>query len=211
MRRRNLRVLSISAAIVVAAIAACGFPDVGFAPAGGDGGPSTNEGGAETSSGDAADDAKILVDGGDPDALIVRDAGQKVDAAGCASGCDCDGDGFNNNLKAGCNSGGANDCDDEDPRSQPGRGFLIDKAESPQFGDWNCSGKLEPLYDELVDCTKLNPGKSTCDDKQGYAGAVGCGNFGTLIKCKTVPVPPLNLTSECVNGAMVPMTQQACK
>lgn len=188
--------------------AACSFPDVTFTNvAGGEGGapdgPSPSEAGS--------DDARILLDGSDPDALIEKDAGQKVDAAGCdPADCDCDKDGFRNTLKAGC-QGGANDCDDNDTRAQPNKGYLLDLAEAPVFGDWNCSGKVEMLYPENLDCTALAAGSATCDDVAGLEGTVGCGKLGTLVRCKTVPVPPLNLTNKCVVGTQTPKTQQACK
>ncbi|CAN5914157.1 hypothetical protein BH11MYX4_BH11MYX4_61360 [soil metagenome] len=209
MKRRALLLLVSTALCAIATAAACGFPDVGYATDPADGAPPDAL--VAGDSGDAAEDTKVVLDGGDPDALIVRDAGQRVDAATCQpDDCDCDKDGFRSTLKAGC-EGGANDCDDNDPRAQPNQGYLLDKAESPLFGDWNCSTKVEMLYPENVDCQALSPGTKTCDQIAGFEGTVGCSNFGKVVKCKTVPVPPLNLTSACAVGAQFPNTQQACK
>jgi hypothetical protein len=208
------RALLCACAMAVATFvlgAACTFPDVSFAPPGGTGTEAGSPDGAVADGGLGSDfDATVLVDGSDPDALIVRDAGAKIDAAGCApAACDCDGDGFNDTLKAGC-EGGLNDCDDHDERVRPNQGYLIATPESPVFGDWNCSMAVDKLYPDGFSCSSLQGGKA-CNDAVGMEDQPACGGFGTLLKCKTEPVPPLNLTTRCVVGTRTPMTQQACK
>jgi hypothetical protein len=210
-------VASISLGLACTIGAACTFPEVAFAPPGGaDGGRSdanaeAGDGGDTDGSSSGDLDARVLIDGSDPDALIVHgDAGAKIDAATCGpSDCDCDGDGFKDTLKASC-AGGLNDCDDKDGRTRPNQGYLVDKPESPVFGDWNCSGNVEKLYVDGFSCSALAPGKA-CNDGFGLAEQPECGGFGTLVKCKTQPVPPLNLTNECVTSTQTPNTQQACK
>jgi len=200
---------SATAFAVFAIGAACTFPEVSFAPPGG-----AETGGSDGSTPDGAVDADfdatVLVDGSDPDALIVRDAGAKIDAAACApTDCDCDGDGFKDTLKANC-EGGLDDCDDKDGRSRPNQGYLLDKPEPPNFGNWNCTMGVEKLYPDAFSCSSLAPGKA-CNEGAGLEDQPECGGFGTLLKCKTVPVPPLNLTNQCVVGTRTPNTQQACK
>lgn len=212
MRHKRALFCSFAMVVVTFAIgAACTFPDVSFAP------PGATNTEAGSSDGPVADgivgtdfDATVLVDGSDPDALIVRDAGAKIDAAGCAAAeCDCDGDGFKATQKAGC-EGGLDDCDDHDERVRPNQGYLIATPEPPIFGDWNCSTAVEKLYPDGFSCSSLQGG-TACNDAVGLEDQPACGGFGTLLKCKTEPVPPLNLTTRCVVGARTPMTQQACK
>jgi hypothetical protein len=209
-QRRAFVALFGALALGFGLLAACSFPDVTFTAGPGTGNEGGNPDGGDGGT-DASEDARILVDGADPDALIEKDSGKKVDAAGCdPSDCDCDKDGFRNTQKAGC-EGGANDCDDNDTRAQPNKGYLLDLAEEPVFGDWNCANGVEPLYPENFDCTTRAPGATTCDNAGGFTGTVGCGKFGTLVKCKTVPEPVLGLTKICVGGTPQPNTQQACK
>jgi hypothetical protein len=202
MKRRAPFVIACgSAALVFAIGAACTFPDVAFAP-------------AVDGAADAELDAHVLIDGAEPDALIVRDAGMKIDAAGCAATeCDCDMDGFRDTLKLNCD-GGANDCDDHDPRARPGQGFLLDKAESPMFGNWDCSSKVDKLYPDAFDCTTLAPGDA-CNGGVGFTGQPECGAVGDLVKCKTKPGigigMGMGIGDTCIVGTHVPGTQQACK
>jgi hypothetical protein len=181
-----------------AGAAACSFPNVPvFADdvLGADGAVdgTTNPGdGADddASSADGATEAatdsggEILIDGSSPDALIVKDAGQAIDASGCAANdCDCDKDTYKSTGKAGC-SGGSNDCDDNDPRRHPNQGYLEAPAGPAQGGgDWDCNGTAEPLYKTSVTCAGLTLGLG-CADIFGFSDVPLCGQTGTFIRCK---------------------------
>lgn len=213
--RRAILVCGATASAIVALIAACTFPDPTFAPeapSGNDGSSaegSTSDGAADALA-DVSDDVHVLVDGGDPDALIVKDAGAKVDASGCMT-CDCDDDGYLDTTKTGCNTpdAGAHDCDDEDSRTHPTQGFLVDPAEPPQNGNWNCTGGVEKFYSAKVACTSLAPG-AVCDSTFGFEDDPKCGATGTFVTCKSVG-GVLGLLRTCAVGARALGTKQACK
>jgi hypothetical protein len=190
---RRLRfVLGLTAAVVGASWA-CVFPEVTFgtepADEAGTDGAQTVPGEASLPDDDASplvdeDSGPILIDGSTLDALVVLDAGGKVDAAGC-TGCDCDDDKYNDLGKPGCASaGGQNDCDDNDTRSHPLQGYLFDKAESPRNGDWDCNGGVEKLYTrEDTTCAGLTLGLN-CGNIFGFTQPVPCGEKGPWIRCK---------------------------
>jgi len=191
--RRWLLHLVVSTSIATATFAACSFPEPLFSTDGDPDGSTldvstASDGGADTGRSDGSPDedaGEILIDGSSPDALIAGDAGQRVDASGCEpTDCDCDKDGFNETLKAGCNDGGARDCDDSDPRARPGQGFRTDPSEAPMFSDWNCDGKATPLYDVNVSCEGLTLGLN-CPNIFGFSDNPRCGQTGTWIRCKT--------------------------
>ena len=209
--RRVLVVASVLGLLGCAIGVACTFPTVEFRGGGGEGG-TDGEGGADggpDSTPDSPDDFRVLIDGGDPDALIVKDGGMKIDASGCTS-CDCDNDGFNV-MRAGCqDAGGAIDCDDTDTRSRPDQGYLFDKPEAPQFGNWNCTNGVEKLYKTNTICTALSPG-GACDAMFGFEDDPACGASGNLVTCKSVGSPPLYIGGGCVVGAQNKATKQACK
>ncbi|MBX3207805.1 MAG: hypothetical protein KF764_22350 [Labilithrix sp.] len=202
MRRLVIIVGSIS--VVFGATWACTFPDVTFGPADdveagdGDAEPAPASDGAldaPDAPEEEVDAGPILIDGSTLDALVVVDAGGKVDASGC-TGCDCDGDQYNDLGKAGCETAvGAPDCDDTDQRSHPNQGFLFDKAEPPRNGDWDCSGKVEKLWtNEQATCAGLTLGLG-CANIFGFTQPVACGEKGTWIRCKKRPGV---LTVDCV-------------
>lgn len=191
---RRLLIILGSVSLAMGTTWACSFPEVTFGP------PDELEAGvgdAEPGSDGAADapdafeeehDAgPILIDGSTVDALVVVDAGGKVDAAGCAS-CDCDDDNYNDLDKDGCDgAGGAPDCDDTDSRTHPNQGYLFDKAEPPRNGDWDCSGTVEKLWtNENTTCSGLTLGLG-CSDIYGFTSPVACGEKGTWIRCKKRP------------------------
>lgn len=185
-------VLLMSGLALGTAFAACGFPEVTFAPED-DGGLDGATSEPDTGPFDSADaDADALaIDAGDGavdanllDVAVVEDAGGKIDAADCTS-CDCDEDGYNRN-EPDCGAGPF-DCDDNDSRSHPNQSFLAERAESPMNGDWNCDDTLEKGYDENVNCEKLLLGLG-CAGKFGFSSTVACGEKGRWARCKTVPV-----------------------
>ncbi|MDF2691860.1 MAG: hypothetical protein K0S65_243 [Labilithrix sp.] len=170
------------ALLVFAAAWSCAFPEVTFGPA---------EDGAVDGAVDATNDAAledpepgpILIDGSSLDALVVADAGGKVDASECTS-CDCDSDNYNDPDRDGCApSGGQFDCDDIDSRTRPLQGFLFDKAEAPRNGDWDCNGKVEKLWNESTTCAGLTLGLG-CPNIFGFTEPVACGEKGNWIRCK---------------------------
>jgi len=193
----------VAASLAIAA--ACTFPEPSFFV--GDGGAS--EAGIDTSTPDAdVSDGRILVDGQDPDALIVKDAGQKIDAAGCDA-CDCDNDGFNDTSKPGCDAG-ATDCDDTDPRAKPGQNYVIDPPEPPMNGNWDCKLPVERLFPPNLDCTKLKT-KSACELASGFVDNPECGSRGALIQCKWA-CDLTGLFCECGAGTPQPnQGPQACR
>lgn len=193
----------VSGVVAFAAMEACSFPSPSFSSDDTIGPDASTDGtldGAGNPDVDRAPDGgvredagEVLIDGSSPDALIVQDAGQKVDASGCApADCDCDKDGFNETLKAGCGTG-PRDCDDSDPRAKPGQGFLTAPAEPPQFADWNCDGTATPLYDVNVTCDGLTLGLG-CSNIFGFKDAPQCGKVGTWIRCARASLISLNCT-----------------
>lgn len=208
--KRQRTALFIAATAVAAGLgvlASCSFPEVTFAP--------NDEGGnGEASTTDVSEDVRVLIDGGDPDALIVKDAGQKIDPTSCEAGdCDCDKDQVRDTKKPGCTveagvDAGPHDCDDTDSRVHPGQGPLVEKAAPPQNGDWNCSGKVEKFYEPNVKCTSL-PAGSGCDAKFGFEDDPACGERGTYVTCKTVA--DLGVLQKCVVGGKSLNETQACK
>jgi hypothetical protein len=185
--RARLLVLLISSAGL--AFAACGFPNIDFAPEGaseagtaieGGDGPATGDGG----SGDARDELPPDVDpnGLNHDAATRGDANTTVDAAGCTT-CDCDHDAFLR-IDAGCTGGpgSAFDCDDTDTFI-PHNDFVSDftwpsKVHSIAY-DWNCDRKVDKQYRYDVKCGLL----ADCT-AQGFATNPGCGIEADYIHCK---------------------------
>jgi hypothetical protein len=193
---RRLRIVAAVAIVSLGAVWACTFPDVTFGTA-----PiepdeaGTDSSVPETGAPDAPpieeeeeqDAGPITIDGASLDALVVEDAGGKVDASGCVT-CDCDGDNYNDLGKAGCAAaGGANDCDDRDTRSHPNQGFVFNTAEPPRNGDWDCNNSVEKLYPEGASCAGLTLGLG-CANIFGFTEpSVACGVQGTWIRCRKKP------------------------
>ena len=194
--RRALLLAALAAGAALTPVVACATP---YAQVQADAADAASL--PETAAADATPDV-VLVDSGDPDALVVKDAGGKIDAAGCTS-CDCDGDGFNDLAKPGCaDAGGMNDCDDTDSRTHPGQGYLVDLAAPPRNGDWNCDGVVNKLYAPNLTCSGLLG--ATCSATSGFTGDPACGAAGTLVTCVVSGV-------SCAVGAQGTMTRQACK
>lgn len=192
MRRALL--LAFSSSLLAATFFACAEdspivvqgPDAGGDAVGPDGQtPGTGDGSSsgDASASDAADQPDgRLFDGGDPDALITRDAGSEVDASGCMT-CDCDNDGFD---RPGCGNDAGADCDDNDTRYRPNQSFVIDRPAAGKAGDWDCKSGVEKLYPTNVSCNLLSL-LGGCAGAQGFAGDPGCGEEGQYVYC----APPL--------------------
>jgi hypothetical protein len=165
--------------------------------------PPDDSGGTPPDSGgpsDAGNQPDVrLFDGGDPDALITRDAGQQVDAAGCMD-CDCDNDGFD---RPGCGNDAGLDCDDNDSRYRPNQSFVIDKPESGKTGDWDCRNGVEKLFPTNVTCGLLT--LSGCAGAEGFNGDPGCGEEATYVRCT-----PAILGLLCTIGSSE-TKKQACR
>jgi hypothetical protein len=210
IRRRRSALAMIALSV---AMAACTIDSLTFVPSASDetgteagaDGPNRDTDGGTDASADAIEEFVVLVDGSDPDALIVKDSGGgKVDAAGCtATTCDCDQDGYNDHGLAACvNSPGPDDCDDQDKRTHPGQGFLEDPAAPPKNGDWNCVGGVEKLYPANVNCGLVDLG--SCATKQGFQSDPGCGELGTYVFCQATAIL-------CLQASKTEQRVQACK
>lgn len=143
-----------------------------------------------------------VADSPDYDALIVEDAGARIDASGCTS-CDCDNDGF---LRTGCGDAGedaATDCNDDDTRYRPNQGFVSALPEPGRSGDWNCDGKIEKVYPTNVKCSLIS--LTSCAGAHGFEGDPGCGEEGKFIHCES----PIGLLL-CVPGK-TETRRQACR
>jgi hypothetical protein len=121
------------------------------------------------------------------DAVTANDAGDggsDADAGDCfPARCDCDGDGFNDLTRAGCeDAGGPHDCDDRDNRAKPNQTFLEDTAVAPRFGDWNCKDGVEKMYPSNVACGLLS--LTGCAGVQGFKQNPACGAEGAFIFCE---------------------------
>lgn len=216
-RRRGALVVAGMASCAVALIVACTFPEATFVPDDGTrpGDESTGEGSTVDADASAFEDVSndvqgVLIDGGDPDALIVKEDGGKVDASGCTT-CDCDDDTYWDTTKAGCNTpdAGPHDCDDKDSRTHPNQGYLLAKGEPPRNGDWNCVSGVEKFYNPNLKCTDL-PAGSACDSAFGFEDNPACGATGTFVTCKSVG-GVLGLLRTCAVGSRALDTKQGCK
>ena len=214
--RRKLLLLAIAFSPALAIGAACTFPDVAFAPAGG-----TPESG--TSDSPTGSDAPLTGEGGtvganedvDPtgatmDATAVPD-GQRIEAGpdGC---CDCDMDGFKpdsgSDDAAACTSLPSQDCDDLNKYVSPASGFVAsDTWDSPHLPkyDWNCDGVRTKQYDYNQTCTDAN----NCNGKSGFMDDPNCGEMSTINVCQYSP-GVAGLLASCKVGSTFTATQ-GCK
>ncbi len=101
------------------------------------------------------------------------DTGTNVDAGEAGNPCDEDNDTYL--AKGSC---GGNDCDDHDPRVNPGAGFLTDIPTAYPYGDWNCDGKVDSQYPVVACAIGLS-----CDNTQGFLSTVACGMSGSFVNC----------------------------
>jgi hypothetical protein len=133
--------------------------------------------------------------------VIVTDAGQPIDASGCKT-CDCDEDLFE---RPDCGTAAVKDCDDNDPRYAPDQGFLAIRPDPGKTADWNCNGAITPLYTVNEICGGI---LATCNGREGFLGAPGCGETGQYVFC--IPGGLLNL--ECVvDRTRLDERTQACQ
>ena len=116
-------------------------------------------------------DASVPIDSG-TDVIVVSDAG---DAGAEANPCDMDNDGY----EAEGGACGGNDCNDNDPRVNPGqKNFLTDVPDAFPWGDWNCDGNAEKEW-PLVAC-----GLTSCN-AQTFTTNTGCGITNPFVTCTT--------------------------
>ena len=166
---------SVAEALAVAAVAACGFPDVTYAnPAGapeGDSGTSDAAGGGDSSdamSVDGANDGRAT-DG--PEDVAMDSVSHDAPAEGPPS-CDQDGDGY---MARGSPCNGT-DCCDTDPNANPGQAQFFVVADGCGSFDYNCDGKLETEYTTDIACTGTP--LTGCKGGPGFVGDPACGTTG---------------------------------
>lgn len=143
-------------AVLSVMVASCTFPDVSY---------------DDASTSDAS-----LADTGTNDEPAVEsgtDTGTNGDAGEAGNPCDEDNDTYL--AKGSC---GGNDCDDHDPRVNPGAGFLTDIPTAYPYGDWNCDGTVDSQY-PIVGCGI----GIACDNSQGFLATVACGKSGAFVNC----------------------------
>lgn len=213
--RRKLLMIALGASPLLAIGAACSFPDVAFAPAGGTeagtdspigaDGPIRGEGGAVGANED------VDPTGATMDASTVPDGGQRIEAgpAGC---CDCDMDGFKPDAgtdAAACTSLPSQDCDDLNRYVVPGSGFVAsatwDSPHTPKY-DWNCDGVRTKQLDYNQPCTDPN----NCNGKSGFKDDPECGEMSTINVCQYNPGVAGVLLASCKVGSTFTATQ-GCK
>lgn len=194
-KQRRLFVLGAIAVVSgIVAVAACSFPEPQLVPD--EGGTNPDAPGGDTSTDGSADtggDSDPFADVVEPDAAPPIDATSEkpfVDAAGCF--CDCDKDGFRRSDQdaAGCDASTTEfDCDDLDPRANPGSGFRKDQPTVDTRGDWNCDTFTNREIKRVnLKCSDLNGGLigNNCTGAEGFTGDPGCAEEGTYVVCHSV-------------------------
>lgn len=192
--------------LATAGFAACGFPDVTFAPdvtadsgkdARADGtvsevGPRPDEDGSfDAETVDAIPPPVELEASTETDADTRGDGEGRIEAGpdgGCdaADPCDCDNDKSLHEAST-CLApvGTTPDCDDLDPVIRPGKGYTAVEWQSPHtpVGDFNCDGQTDKQWPENVPCSGLLPANCT----QGFEAAeVACGTIAKYNYCQLV-------------------------
>jgi hypothetical protein len=105
-------------------------------------------------------DASVPIDTG-TDVVVMNDAGDDAPF----DPCDMDHDGY----KAEGGTCNGNDCNDNNPNQNPGiQNPSYEVPDAAPFGDWNCDGKVDPVYPFL-----------TC----GLTGSCQAGTFTTNTGC----------------------------
>lgn len=129
-------------------LASCTFPDVTFG------------------------DASAPIDATTEAASDGGDGGTDDGGDAAPDPCDRDHDGYKSP------SCGGNDCNDDDPRVNPGvTSFVYDVPDAAPFGDWNCDGQVVKTYPNVISlCT-------TSCGAQGFEAVVDCGMSATLVQC----------------------------
>jgi hypothetical protein len=203
-RRKLLLAIAMSPVVVIGA--ACSFPDVAFAPAGG-----TPESGTSDSptgdTGAVGANEDVDPDGASQEAATRSNGGPKIDAAGCT--CDCDTDGFQP-ATGGCDGGPGPrpDCDDFDDLIKPDAGFVAapwTSGHTPS-DDWNCDGVRTKQYDYNQKCTD----PKSCNGKAGFDGDPNCNEPGMYNTCLYNAGIAGVVGASCKVGSTATVTQ-ACK
>lgn len=98
------------------------------------------------------------------------------DAGDGGDPCDEDNDGYKSTA---CGGG---DCNDHDPRVNPGAGFVTDVPDAFPWGDWNCDhdGAAPEYQYPSMTCTL---GVVACNAPQGFDSTQGCGTSGPYVNC----------------------------
>ena len=209
--RRKIFLIALAAAPLLGIGAACTFPDVSFAPAGGaEGGmsdsPNGSDGPVTGEGGSVGANEDVDPTGAMKDATTVPEGGQRLEAGadGC---CDCDDDFFKED--GGTCSFPAQDCDDLNKYVNPDSGYVAsdtwDSPHLPKF-DWDCDGVRIKQYDYNQPCTDPN----NCNGKIGFPDDPQCGEPGTLNVCQYNPGVAGVLFPSCKVGSTVPAIQ-GCK
>jgi hypothetical protein len=215
-----------AAAIVVAFLAGCTFPEVRLE----DGADDVGSVGGDASSGEASTDARgdaTPTDGSDghapettsadgvppgddgvdtADTHVIDDTNPPPpdDAHEDSGTCDRDHDGYEP-IAAGCApASGAADCDDETFAANPGVLDLVIVPPPPTLplgGDWNCNGVLEKQFTQIASCPGLSLG---CTTRSGITADVPCGATTTYVSCV------VSTLVGCVEGAKTTVTM-GCK
>lgn len=213
--RRKLLLLAVTVAPLVAIGAACSFPDVSFAPAGGtEGGTGDGPNGGDDARTDAGDGGTVGANedvdptGATKDAAIISDeAGGHIEAGpdGC---CDCDTDQVM--ADGGACGKPSGDCDDLNRFIFPGQGpvgsSVWNSTWIPAY-DWDCNGVVLKQYNHsLGACSSHSQLLDSCANHQGgFEGDPACGTTGHfVITCANDPKP---LSTGCVETAGIDRVQ----
>ncbi len=189
----------------LAALAGCTFPDVTFEPSDATsptdanvGSDATREAGNDATN-DGTSDAPPVDAYSPADASDVADVVENTGDGEAGVDCDQDHDTYASALTC-----GGNDCDDTDPRANPGvttYQTYTPTTTNPLPGDWNCNHILETEYPENFSCA----GASNCSSASGFSDAPGCGATGTFITCMQT------LLSGCQTSTTSNSVAQGCK
>jgi hypothetical protein len=163
----------VGGALLAAACAACGFPQLSYSDGGtyvGDG----STGGDRTVPEGAADATSDADDASD--ALAAADAG--TDARPDAPpNCDEDKDTYR--AEGGTCEG--NDCCDTDDAAYPGAKTFFYQADNCGSFDYDCNGKIDPEYPISLTCG--GTAATGCTGGSGFLTDPGCGNTAPLYTC----------------------------
>jgi hypothetical protein len=178
---------------LVAVLAGCSFPDVTL--------QSTDA--AAPVDGSAPVDAALDAQPPPDDGYSLEGAADVIESTGDGeAGGKCDQDHDTYLAESTC---GADDCDDTDPRANPGvTTYLTDMptTTNPLPGDWNCNHILELQYPINFSCSTVT---TNCNTAQGFSDAPGCGSTGTFVTC-TQP-----LLGGCTTNTTSNTVAQGCK
>jgi hypothetical protein len=175
--------------LAASAIAACGFPDVTFAPdEGAEGGldatlaPDAPSDGARADGQGAPPNPDVDPEGGSKDATVVDGSG-KIDAGPDATCCDCDEDTFK--REGGTCALPTGDCDDLNLYVKPNQGFIAstvwDSTHVPIY-DWDCNGTTVKQYAHSAGSCSARLKLSGCSAGQAaFEGDPACGVSGHYI------------------------------